>query len=175
MNPLVVILCAAMGVVGAAGLSVLPPDEEMAPATAYLDPWADLEAPSTTEARQEPRRAELVVSRGICPPVYDTAAQIGFTPDEAALLDRIAWHESRCSTDVLGDLDRGVSYGILQIHGPSWCEPNRYWPIGYLQAKGVLDTCEDLFDPAISVIAAGHIYREGGFQQWSTYEMALEP
>ena len=174
MNPLAVILLSAMGVVGVAGLSALPSDSEMTPTTAYLDPWADIWLTDTSEARPKPSGEAVAVSRGICPPVYDTALQIGFTPDEAATLDRIAWHESRCSTEARGDLDRGVSYGILQIHGPSWCEPNRYWPSGYLQAKGVVETCEDLFDPAISVIAAGHIYREGGFEQWSTYPKAVE-
>lgn len=174
MNPLAVILLSAMGVVGVAGLSALPTDSEMTPTTAYPDPWQDIWLQKTYESAPEPRREALDTLRGICPPVYDTALTIGFTPDEAALLDRIAWHESRCSTNALGDLDRGTSYGILQIHGPSWCQPNRYWPDGYLQTKGVLETCEDLFDPAISVIAAGHIYREGGFQQWSTYEKALE-
>lgn len=174
MNPLAVILLSAMGVVGVAGLSALPSDSEMTPTTAYLDPWADIWLTDTSEARPKPSGEAIKALRGICPPVYDTALQIGFTPDEAATLDRIAWHESRCSTEARGDLDRGVSYGILQIHGPSWCEPNRYWPSGYLQAKGVLETCEDLFDPAISVIAAGHIYREGGFEQWSTYPKAVE-
>jgi len=174
VNPFAIIFLAAMGVVGAAGLSVLPPDEEIAPTTAYADPWGDIWLTSTSEARPKPATEAIKAPRGICPPVYDTALQIGFTPDEAALLDRIAWHESRCSYDVVGDLDRGRSYGVLQVHGPSWCEPNRYWPTGYLQAKGVLETCEDLFDPAISVIAAGHIYREGGFEQWSTYELAVE-
>lgn len=174
MNPFAIILLSAMGVVGAAGLSALPTDSEMAPTTASLDPWADIWLTSTSQARPQALREPKAPPRGICPPVYDTALTIGFTPDEAALLDRIAWHESRCSYDVRGDLTRGVSYGILQIHGPSWCEPNRYWPDGYLQTKGVLETCEDLFDPAISVIAAGHIYREGGFEQWSTYELAVE-
>jgi hypothetical protein len=37
----------------------------------------------------------------------------------------------------------------------------------------VLDTCADLYDPAISVVAARLIWMEGGFEQWSTYEMAV--
>lgn len=169
MNPLTIIALAALGVVGVGGLSALPPEQALAPATAEADPYADIapetrpEAPETTE----------IARRGICPPVYDMAYLVGFTPDQSALLDRIAWHESRCLTTARGDLTKGVSYGILQIHGPSWCEPNRYWPDGYLQAKGILDTCDDLDDPELSVLAARLIWMEGGFEQWSTYEMAV--
>lgn len=171
MNPIAIIFAAAAAVVGATGLSILPPDSAMVPTTAvYVDDYPPLEASQT---RSEAPETTIPLSRGICPPIYDTALLVGFTPDQSALLDRIAWHESRCSFDIRGDLTRGVSYGVLQIHGPSWCEPNRYWPRGYLQTKRVLETCEDLFDPTISVIAAYLIYREGGFEQWSTYEKAV--
>ncbi len=170
MNPLVIIGLAALGVVGVGGLSALPPEQAFAPATAEADPYADI----ALETRPEASETTEIARRGICPPVYDMAYLVGFTPDQAALLDRIAWHESRCLATARGDLTEGVSHGILQIHGPSWCEPNRYWPDGYLQAKGILDTCEDLYDPEIAVLAARLIWMEGGFEQWSTYEMALE-
>ena len=169
MNPLTIIALAALGVVGVGGLSALPPEQALAPATAIVDPYADI-APETRQVAPETTE---IARRGICPPVYDMAYLVGFTPDQSALLDRIAWHESRCLTTARGDLTKGVSYGILQIHGPSWCEPNRYWPDGYLQAKGILDTCEDLDDPELSVLAARLIWIEGGFEQWSTYEMAV--
>ena len=173
MNPIAIIFAAAAAVVGATGLAVLPPDSAMVPTTAYV--YVDEDPPLIpSETRPEPLGTTIPLPRGICPPIYDTALLVGFTPDQSALLDRIAWHESRCSFDIRGDLTRGVSYGVLQIHGPSWCEPNRYWPRGYLQTKGVLETCEDLFDPTISVIAAYLIYREGGFEQWSTYPQSVE-
>ncbi len=169
MNPLTIIALAALGVVGVGGLSALPPEQALAPATAVVDPYADI----ALQTRQEAPETTQIARRGICPPVYDMAYLVGFTPDQSAILDRIAWHESRCLTNARGDLTKGVSYGILQIHGPSWCEPNRYWPDGYLQAKGILDTCEDLDDPELSVLAARLIWMEGGFEQWSTYEMAV--
>ena len=175
MNPIAIIALAALGVVGVGGLSVLPPEQDSAPATAIVDPYAEIPLPQPSETRPEAPETTQTARQGICPPVYDMALLVGFTPDQAALLDRIAWHESRCIADIRGDLTKGVSHGILQIHGPSWCEPNRYWPDGYLQAKGILDTCEDLYDPELSVLAARLIYIEGGFKQWSTYEMAKTP
>lgn len=175
MNPLAIILLAALGVAGVGGFASLPSDAELAPATANVDPYAELPLLEPYKTRPEAPETTQMPRRGICPPVYDMGLLVGFTPDEAALLDRIAWHESRCLADAQGDLTKGVSHGILQIHGPSWCEPNRYWPDGYLQAKGILDTCEDLYDPELSVLAARLIYIEGGFKQWSTYEMAKTP
>ena len=174
MNPLLVIALAAMGVVGTAGLSVLPPDSAD-PTTfpATVDPWADI---ALYEAPQRPLPApetSVPVTDGYCPIIIGLARSEGFSASEAALLSRIAWHESRCVEDILGDLDRGVSYGILQIHGPTWCEPSRYWPSGYLQAALIVESCSDLFDPAIAVKAAWAIVNEGGFRQWSTYEAAV--
>jgi hypothetical protein len=175
MNPLLIIALSALGVVGVGGFASLPSDADLTPATAIVDPYAELPLLEPYQTRPEAPETTETARRGICPPVYDTALLVGFTPDQSALLDRIAWHESRCLTDARGDLTKGVSHGILQIHGPSWCEPSRYWPDGYLQTKGILDTCEDLYDPEISVLAARLIWMEGGFEQWSTYEMALIP
>ena len=98
----------------------------------------------------------------------DDLLQAGFTPDEALVLDRIAWLESRCTANAVGD--SGQSLGLLQIHAPSWCTPNVYNPVGYLQAALVLNSCEELFDPVVAVNAARAIYLYGGFEQWSTYE-----
>lgn len=175
MNPLVIIFVAALGVAGVGGMASLPSDADLTPTTAIVDPYAELPLQTPYQTRPEAPTTTETARRGICPPVYDTALLVGFTPDQAALLDRIAWHESRCQTDIRGDVTRGVSHGILQIHGPSWCEPSRYWPRGYLQTKMVVDTCADLYDPEIAVLAARLIWAEGGFEQWSTYDMALIP
>jgi hypothetical protein len=108
-----------------------------------------------------------------CAEVTRLAPLAGFTDAESVILGRIAWLESRCETTVIGDREHGGSYGILQIHGPSWCESARYWPVGYLQAALVLDTCTDLFDPWVAVQAARAIYLEtGGFHPWTTYKAA---
>lgn len=174
MNPFVSILASAAAIVGVVGLSVLPPDSSFAtPTVAQSDPFADLPPVTSPQRPLAAPQTRETIPDGYCPQVFDTAPLVGLTEPETVLLSRIAWLESRCINDALGDLDRGVSYGILQIHGPSWCEPNRWWPDGYLQAKGVLAECEDLFDPALAVLAATFIIQEGGFEQWSTYSTAV--
>lgn len=175
MNPVFgTMAVAAMGIVGVTGLAVLPPDSQFETPipSANLDPWADLQPdpfPSPAEAPSRPQ----VATEGSCPEIVPLALSEGFSEPEAGILARIAWLESRCKTDALGDLDKGVSYGILQIHGPTWCEPSRYWPDGYLQAALVLDSCGELLDPVTAVRAARVIYLQGGFAQWSTYEEAV--
>lgn len=177
MNPVSVIALAAMGVVGIAGMSVLPPDSQFDPATPYVaaDPYGD---PWPLEASESPSTApttSVPAVEGSCPTLIPYALAEGFTQPEAELLARIGWHESRCQEDVLGDLTKGVSWGILQIHGPTWCEPSRYWPDGYLQATLIVESCGDLLNPAIAVKAARAIFLEGGFRQWSTYDEAVNP
>lgn len=175
MNPWTIITSAAMGVVGVFGMAVLPPDSQFEPSTPSANTTTTLPT-VPPEASQRPLAApetSATPPEGYCPVLIGLARSEGFTPDEAALLARIGWHESRCDEDILGDLDRGVSYGILQIHGPTWCEPSRYWPEGYLQAALIVESCVDLFDPAIAVKAARAIVNEGGFEQWSTYEQAV--
>lgn len=174
MNPWLIILFAAMGVVGIGGLSDLPSDSQFDETTpsAYLDPWHDLPPPEAPQRPLPSPQTSEPAPDGYCPTLIALARSEGFTPEETALLARIGWHESRCIEDILGDLDRGVSWGILQIHGPTWCEPSRYWPDGYLQAALIVETCSDLLDPAIAVKAARAIVNEGGFRQWSTYEAA---
>lgn len=174
MNPLAIIAISALGVVGVAGYSALPPDSAI-PTTfpATVDVWSDDILPEAPQTTLPAPQTTVSVPKGYCPQIFAIAPLVGFTEPETVLLARIAWLESRCIEDIQGDLDKGVSWGILQIHGPSWCQPNRWWPDGYLQAKRVLDTCADLYDPAIAVIAARFIVDEGGFEQWTTYDRAV--
>lgn len=175
MNPLVLMGSLSLVLVGLGGLFSLPPEGDLQPATHYVDPWADL---PPLEASQRPLEASTSVPDapiGLCPPIYALALEEGFTAQGAELLDRIAWHESRCMTTAVGDLDRGVSFGILQIHTRTWCKPSRYWPSGYLQAALILERCEELFDPRIAVRAARAIVDHAGFEAWSTYEKARLP
>lgn len=146
-------------------------------ATSPEDPIDELGRPTVSSTVYEAPRSlseaptpTTVAPIGACWPVYAYALQAGFTPDEALVLDRIAWLESRCTANAVGD--RGESLGILQVHAPSWCTPNVYNPVGYLQAALVLNSCEELFDPVVAVNAARAIYLYGGFEQWSTYEEA---
>lgn len=173
MNPVTVIVLAAMGVVGIAGFSTLPPESAFEQTTPYVDPWSDFDLTVRSDGGLGASESVETAPEGICPPIYALALSEGFSEAEAGLLDRIAWHESRCQRDAIGD--NGNSLGMLQIHAPSWCKPNRWNPVGYLQAALILETCDELFDPVIAVRAARAIVNEGGFEQWSTYRKALQP
>jgi hypothetical protein len=49
-----------------------------------------------------------------------------------------------------------------------WCKPSRYWPNGYLQAYGLIKTCDDLFDLEHNMRSALAIYRYSeGWRAWS--------
>jgi hypothetical protein len=59
----------------------------------------------------------------------------------------IASHDARPQRTTLSD-PNGGSYGLTQING-FWCLPNSNWPIGWLQEKGILEECSDLFNATI--------------------------
>jgi hypothetical protein len=62
----------------------------------------------------------------------------------------------------------GGSYGIMQING-FWCIPNTHWPTGWLQAQGLVTTCDDLYSATANLQAALAIWQDSGWQAWSTY------
>jgi hypothetical protein len=79
--------------------------------------------------------------------------------------------ESACQPDVIGDRALGGSYGLMQIHIPTWCLRSTYWPEGWLAVHGSVgpDDCEALLDPATNLAAALLIHQTGGWPQWSTW------
>ena len=103
----------------------------------------------------------------LCEQVFDTAKAIGWPSDQLGMLVAIAQRESRCQPDAFNASDpNGGSHGIMQING-FWCQPSRYWPNGYLQAYGLLTSCNDLYDRETNLRAALAIYRySNGWRAW---------
>lgn len=109
----------------------------------------------------------------LCPLWHDLAVTVGWTPDLVTELGYVLWRESRCDPSVhfAGD-PNGGSYGLMQVNG-FWCRPNRYTEVGWLQSLGVVDNCDDLYDPSTNLTAAWEIFqysqRENGngWQPWS--------
>jgi hypothetical protein len=172
MNPIGVILSCAFFLAGSVGLATMPAEpgyepRQVSETTVYAP------VPTTTSTESPLGGSQSVVSDlpQSCAEITRLAPLAGFTDAESVILGKIAWLESRCETKIIGDKAHGGSWGILQIHGPTWCQPSRYWPAGYLQAALVLDTCTDLFDPWVAVQAAKAIHQEtGGFHPWTTYK-----
>jgi hypothetical protein len=117
-------------------------------------------APSTT-----------VSSTETCTGWVEKARQVGWPEQTLPTLAVILRRESACQPAALGDKDKGGSYGLLQVHCPTWGTANRYNEIGWLQARGIIETCEDLFEPITNLVAGLLIWHEAkGFGVWSTYD-----
>lgn len=107
---------------------------------------------------------------GTCADYVALARQVGWQPEELPQLLVILRAESSCQPDALGDRTKGGSYGLMQLHCPSWGQPNKYNAVGWLQARNVIDDCTDLFDPATNLYAALLVWQHGGWSQWATYK-----
>ena len=96
-----------------------------------------------------------------CVQWFQTSLDAGWTINEWPKLGRILHRESRCNIDSFNRSDpNGGSRGLGQVNG-YWCQKNKYNPTGFLQAKGVLQTCEDLFQPFTNLRAMRVIFEYG--------------
>lgn len=107
------------------------------------------------------------VNNYYCPEWYDTAIAAGWTQDQWVILSKVIHKESTCHQDSYNPDDpAGGSFGLTQING-YWCSINQYNPTGYLQARGIISTCQDLFDPLTNLLAAREIYsRHHSWRPW---------
>lgn len=102
-----------------------------------------------------------------CTQVATLALAEGLPPSELETALRVAVRESRCNSEAFNASDpNGGSYSIYQING-YWCLPNTYWPTGWLQAKGIVTDCADLFDPALNTRAMVAIWANSGWSPWN--------
>jgi hypothetical protein len=141
-----------------------PTAQEKQPAPITV--WQGLEQPAplpTTTVRTTP-----ITQPDACGAVFDMAKHVGFPEHELATVVAIAYRESRCQTDAFNATDpNGGSNGVMQIN-QFWCKPSRYWPNGYLQAYGLIKTCDDLFNLEHNLRSALAIYRYSeGWRAWS--------
>jgi len=102
-----------------------------------------------------------------CQYALQLASQAGWPLTEMGTVARIIYRESGCKADAYNAKDTaGGSYGYYQING-YWCRPNKYWPIGWLQAKGLVTTCTDLLDPIVNTNSALAIWHNSGYGPWA--------
>jgi len=102
-----------------------------------------------------------------CQYALQLASQAGWPLTEMGTVARIIYRESGCKADAYNGKDTaGGSYGLYQING-YWCRPNKYWPTGWLQAQGILETCNQLLDPKINTYSALAIWHNSGYGPWA--------
>ena len=177
------------------GLAIMPGDDielaqdrPPAPVTVYQHPELDT---TTTTVVPEPVRSVKITAQVVwaddrrqptpppttiellgimhhCPQWEAEAIRQGWPIDQLDRLDHVMWRESRCDPDAHNTDDPGSgSYGLLQLNA-AWCQPNQYWPDGWLQTNGGIDSCDDLFDPAINLRAAVLIWHNSDWNPWRT-------
>jgi hypothetical protein len=101
-----------------------------------------------------------------CEMALQLALDVGWPAEQMATLARVLWRESRCIPTAFNPNDpMGGSRGYAQLNG-FWCTPSSSWPIGWLQAQGIITTCEDLFDPELNLRSALAIWRNSGWHPW---------
>lgn len=100
----------------------------------------------------------FIASDALCPQWWETAKTAGWPEELLPKLDRVIHRESTCRENSYNPNDpAGGSYGLTQING-YWCTVNKYNPSGWLQAQGILNSCQDLFDPVTNFRAAMALY-----------------
>jgi hypothetical protein len=136
---------------------------------------SNAQAPTTTTQVVPARLPATTTTTTTMPALVTTCTQVatlalaeGLPQSELETALRVATRESRCTSDAFNAYDtNGGSYSIYQING-YWCQPNEYWPLGWLQAKGIVKTCTDLFDPITNTRAMVAIWRNSGWLPWTT-------
>lgn len=161
------LLASLLGIAGVAGAS--PANAPTAPTIPHYPPLsapATAPAPTTTLVRTSPDAH--------CSQWWQLATESGWDTEDLARLDLLLWRESRCDPSQHNPADpNGGSYGLMQING-FWCLPSRYYPAGYLQTLGILQTCTDLYEPSVAFTAGLAIYSYSveengcGWKPWAT-------
>ena len=102
-----------------------------------------------------------------CAQALNLALSVGWPATETPTLLRVLKRESRCLPKAHNKKDTvGQSYGLMQINS-FWCTPSAYWPQGWLQAKGILTTCDQLLEPKINLIAGLAVWHNSNWTPWN--------
>ena len=111
--------------------------------------------PATTAAPA----TTTTVPKGCAEYVAD-AITAGWPADQAPMLARVMFRESRCIPTAYNAKDTaGGSYGLLQVNGQ-----HKDW----LMQTGFITSLNDLFNPDVNLRAALHLYRMVG-NSWSPW------
>ena len=141
-----------------------PTADDLAPAPITV--WQGLEPASPTPPITVVTTP--ITQPDACQTVFDMARHVGWPEHELTQLVAVAYRESRCNPDAFNPTDpNGGSAGVMQINY-FWCKPSSYYANGYLQAYGLLRTCDDLFNLEDNLRSALAIYRySNGWRAWS--------
>lgn len=97
-----------------------------------------------------------------CDQVKKLMVEINFPSRDIPTALRIIYRESKCDESALNttlNADKSWDYGLAQINDRTWCKGSRFDGTGYLQSKGIIDSCYDLRDPRINLVAMIELMR----------------
>ena len=98
------------------------------------------------------------VPKGCAQYVAD-AITAGWPADQAPILARVMFRESRCNPLAFNSQDsNGGSRGLMQVNGV-----HETW----LKEAGIITHVDDLFRPEVNIIAALHLWRMVGWSAWA--------
>jgi hypothetical protein len=104
---------------------------------------------------------EARLAYGKCGEWRELALMIGWPAEEWPTLSYVLHRESRCNVGSHNKTDpMSGSRGLMQING-YWCRPSKYSKAGWLQERGILSTCDDLYDPEVNLRAGLAIWQYG--------------
>ena len=171
MNPIAIIMCASALVTGVGLLATQEPETDtwglVPESTVYLPSVGSGMAPDAIGSDTSAVTPYVQYEGPGCSEWADTAVRAGFQLDDLRTALQVMELESMCLPGAIGD--NGDSFGLMQIHTPTWCQPNKYWPRGYLQTKGMINDCRELLEPLTNIWVAWHIASNYGWQNWTTY------
>lgn len=100
-------------------------------------------------------------TNGKCGEWRNLATAVGWPAEEWPTLSYVLYRESRCNIGSHNKTDpMSGSRGLMQING-YWCRPSKWSKAGWLQDRGILTTCDDLYNPEINLRAGLAIWLYG--------------
>lgn len=129
--------------------------------TTTVSPYAGINWDDLGLLIAEKKREEDIRTYGRCGEWYDLAVNVGWPKEEWPILSYVLYRESRCNVDSHNKTDpMSGSRGLMQING-YWCKPSKWSQKGWLQDRGILNTCDDLYNPEINLRAGLAIWQYG--------------
>ena len=99
------------------------------------------------------------VPKGCAQYVAD-AITAGWPADQAPMLARVMFRESRCIPTAYNAQDsNGGSRGLMQMNGTH---------VQWLTELGYITTLDDLFKPEVNLAASAHLYAMVGWSAWAS-------
>ncbi len=99
------------------------------------------------------------VPKGCAQYVAD-AITAGWPADQAPMLARVMFRESRCTPTAYNAKDtHGGSYGLMQINAQ-----HKAWLI----EQGFITSLDDLFVPSVNLRVSAHLYSMVGWSAWAS-------